>query len=59
MDEVKSGYKTSEFWMSVVAALVPLLIVALGWNLPVEGMIAVAGSVAAYVFSRGMAKKVG
>ena len=51
------GWKTSEFWASVFAALVPLLNQAMGWNLPVESMVALAGSVAAYVLSRGMAKK--
>lgn len=57
MNDPKPGWKTTEFWGTAVAALVPLLNTALGWNLPVEGMVAVAGSIAAYVVSRGMAKK--
>jgi len=57
MNDVKQGWKTTEFWGTAVAALVPLLNTALGWNLPVESIVALAGSVAAYVFSRGMAKK--
>lgn len=56
--EVKSGWKTTEFWASVAAAIVPLLNTALGWSLPVESLVAISGSIAAYVFSRGMAKKV-
>ena len=54
---MKTGWKTSEFWASVVAAVVPLLNQALGWNLPVESMVGLAGTVAAYALSRGMAKK--
>ena len=50
--------KTSEFWASVVAALIPLLNTAFGWELPVESLVAVAVSVAAYVLSRGRAKQV-
>ena len=57
MNDVKSGWKTTEFWASAVAALVPLLNQALGWSMPVESMVALAGSVAAYVISRGIAKK--
>jgi len=57
MGDIKAGWKTSEFWASAVAALVPLLNTALGWSLPVESMVALAGSVAAYVLSRGITKK--
>ena len=54
---MRTGWKTSEFWASVVAAFVPLLNQALGWNLPVEAMVGMAGTIAAYVLSRGLAKK--
>ena len=54
---VKAGWKTSEFWATAVASMVPLLNEAMGWNLPVEAMVALAGSIAAYVLPRGMAKK--
>ena len=53
---MKSGWKTSEFWASVAAAILPLLNQALGWNLPVETLVGVAGSVAAYVIGRSVAK---
>ena len=53
---MKTGWKTSEFWASLVAALLPVLNHAFGWNLPVETLVGVAGSVAAYVLSRGVAK---
>ena len=55
--EIKAGWKTSEFWASVAAALLPLLNTAFGWALPVEALVGVAGTVAAYVISRGLAKK--
>jgi membrane protein implicated in regulation of membrane protease activity len=54
--EVKTGWQTTEFWGTVAAALIPLLNQAFGWHLPVEVMVSVAGSVAAYVVSRGWVK---
>jgi len=54
----KPGYKTTEFWATAIAAVIPLLNQAFGWNMPTEAIVAVAGSVAAYALSRGTAKKV-
>jgi len=54
---VKAGYKTSEFWVAVVTANVPLLNAAFGLNLPVEAIASIAGVAAAYILSRGVAKK--
>ena len=54
---MKTGWKTSEFWASVAAALLPLCNEAFGWELPIEAMVSVVGAIAAYVLSRGVAKK--
>jgi len=59
MGDIKAGWKTSEFWVTVVTANVPLLNAALGWNLPVEAMATMVGVVASYVLSRGLSKKIG
>lgn len=50
--ETKSGYKTTEFWTSIVAVLVPLLAGA-----PEKLMIPLVGAIGiAYTISRGIAK---
>ena len=49
----KAGWKTTEFWMSVVAAFIPLVNQGFGLQIPTEAMIAVAG----YAVSRGLAKR--
>ena len=54
---MKAGIKTSEFYLTIVGALVPLLNQLFGWNIPLEAVLSVTGSLAAYVLSRGVAKK--
>lgn len=58
--EVKSGWKTTEFWVTLVTAL------AISANqsgllgsvvLPIETIATIVSGVAAYVLSRGLAKK--
>lgn len=52
----KKGYKTTEFWFALGAALVAVANSALGWDLDSESMIALAGTVVAYVASRSYLK---
>lgn len=54
---VKSGWKTTEFWATAATSIVVLLNQAFGWNIPPETLASLAGAVAAYVISRGVAKK--
>ena len=49
---ITSGMKSSEFWMTMVAAILKMFAPALGAEFPDEAMLAVA----AYVVSRGLAK---
>jgi hypothetical protein len=56
MNGVKPGWRTSEFIVTVVAAIIPLINQAFGLNIPVEALVGIAGSIAAYVLSRGLAK---
>ena len=55
-DVAKPGFRTSEFWATCIAAIIPLLNQAFNWHIPVEAMVGIAGSIAAYVISRGQAK---
>lgn len=55
--DMKTGWKTSEFWVTVAASMIPLLNSAMGWNIPIESLAAFAGTIASYVLSRGVAKK--
>lgn len=53
--ETKKGYRTSEFWITIVGSL---LVVLDGIPLPEKYEGAVAGLIgAAYIISRGIAKK--
>lgn len=57
-DEVKKpGYKTTEFYVTVAASLIAILNKAFDWNIPSDTLTQVVGVVAAYVLSRGFAKK--
>lgn len=53
----KPGWKTTEFWGAAVAALVPILNQAFGWELPTEALVSLAVVVAGYALSRGLAKR--
>lgn len=54
---IKPGWKTTEFWSTVATSLVVVLNQAFGWHIPVDTVLALVGGVAAYVLSRGLAKK--
>lgn len=53
----KPGWKTSEFWVTVAGSLVAILNSAFGWHIPADTILTVVAGIAAYVFSRGLAKK--
>lgn len=55
---MSKGYKTTEFWVTVVTALVNIANSSglLPFQIPVETMITITSGVAAYVLSRGVAK---
>lgn len=52
----KKGYKTTEFWFALAAALVAVLNAAFGWDIDSESLLALAGTVVAYVASRSYLK---
>lgn len=58
---MKSGIKTTEFWLTAATAIVTVLNAAhfLPFVIPQETVLQVVGGIAAYVLSRGMAKNGG
>ncbi len=57
LPQIKSGYKTTEFWLGVVAICVPLVAALLGHPLPAETVLPVAAVASIYMFVRALAKK--
>ncbi|MFQ5716628.1 MAG: hypothetical protein ACE5GQ_05955 [Nitrospinales bacterium] len=57
MGQIKSGVKTTEFWTTLVAAVVMVFNQGLGFNLPEEQLTSFAGVVIAYVLGRSIVKK--
>lgn len=58
-NEVKPGYKTTEFWVTVITSVATALNqsgVLGSFSLPTEALATIAGIVASYVLSRGVAK---
>ena len=57
--EIKKGYRTTEFWLTAIGSIGTLLNQSgiLGSPLPMDAIMGVLGSIAAYVVSRGVAKR--
>jgi hypothetical protein len=55
---MKSGIKTTEFWLTAATAVVTVLNASglLPFVIPQETVLQIVGTVAAYVLSRGVAK---
>lgn len=49
---MKAGVKTSEFWLAIVGAILPVLNDQFGWKIPSEQVIAVAGLIGTYILGR-------
>lgn len=56
-ETVKSGVKSSEFYVALLGAVVPVLNSYLGLAIPVEGLLSIAGVVASYIISRAAVKR--
>ncbi|MCK5237643.1 MAG: hypothetical protein KAR06_11765 [Deltaproteobacteria bacterium] len=54
---VKAGLKTTEFWVALVAVVIPVLNTHLGTSIPLEATLTIGGIVIAYIMSRAVAKK--
>lgn len=56
MERVKAGLRSSEFWLALVAAVLPVLNQHLGLGLPVEAILSIAGVAASYILGRSWVK---
>lgn len=54
--QFKKGYKTSEFWLTIIGALVVLINATTGLDLDGESIIGIIGAIIAYVASRSYLK---
>ena len=57
MATIKKGIKTSEFYVGLVAAIIPVLNKFLGLELPTEAIISIVGLAATYILGRSFVKK--
>ncbi len=57
MEKVKSGIKTSEFWVALCGAIIPVLNQHLGLNIPQEVVMTILGLMASYIIGRLIVKK--
>jgi len=59
MENTKPGYKTTEFWLSALTAMLTILNQsgAIGHAIPTDAVLSIAGVVAAYIASRAVVKK--
>jgi hypothetical protein len=53
----KSGFRTSEFYLALIGAVLPVLNGTFGLNLPIEGLLSTAGVIVSYIFSRTAVKR--
>lgn len=54
---VKSGLRSSEFYLALIGAVTSVLNGHLGLSIPTEGLLSLAGIVISYVISRTAIKK--
>ncbi len=57
MEKVKAGIKTTEFWLALLGAIIPVLNQYLGLNLPSAAILGITGIIISYIFGRSIVKK--
>ena len=53
---MKAGVKTSEFWVAILGAILPVLNSQLGLHIPTDQVMTILGLLASYVVSRSVVK---
>lgn len=53
---MKNGIKTTEFWLALIATIITFLNEQLGFNLPKEAILTIAGIIISYILSRTVVK---
>lgn len=54
---IKSGLRTSEFWLALLGAVMPVFNGQLGLNIPVESILSIAGVISSYIIGRSVVKR--
>ncbi len=57
MKKAKSGVRSSEFYLALVGAVIPVLNTHLGFAIPVEGVLGISGVIVSYIISRTVVKR--
>jgi ketopantoate hydroxymethyltransferase len=57
MGKVKSGLKTTEFYLALLGAAIPVVNTHLGLNLPSGAVLGIAGIIVSYILGRSIVKK--
>ena len=55
-EQIKTGWKSSEFWALAAGTAVTLLNEAFGWEIPKEAIVMIASTIAAYIIGRSAVK---
>jgi len=55
--KIKKGLHSTEFYLALIGAIIPVLNTHLGFAIPVEGMLSIAGVIVTYIISRTVVKK--
>ena len=53
----KQGLRSTEFYLAIMGAMIPVLNTHLGFAIPVEGVLSIAGVIISYIISRTIVKK--
>jgi hypothetical protein len=57
MEKVKAGIRSTEFYVALLGAVIPVLNSHLGLNIPVGGVMGISGVVISYILSRTLLKR--
>jgi len=57
MATAKSGVRSTEFYVALIGAIIPVLNTHLGWHIPVEAVLTMGGIMISYIISRTVVKK--
>ena len=58
MEKAKAGVRSSEFYLAMLGAMLPVMNTYLGLAIPVEGILSIAGVIVSYIISRTVVKRV-
>jgi peptidoglycan L-alanyl-D-glutamate endopeptidase CwlK len=56
-EKVKAGARSTEFYMALLGAVIPVLNTHMGLSIPVEGVLGIAGVIISYIISRTFVKR--